>query len=232
LLILKGMIGGLFNAGFLAALLLVPAGWVSGGTWRWPRALVFLATYFVLVEAGVMVLAIAAPASLKARLRGPVSRKQPVADRIVTAILMLSFIAWIIFIPIDVFHLKLLPTPPFVVSLCGGVLFLAGYAIIMTAIYQNSFAIPVVEDQTERGQVLVDTGLYAHVRHPLYLGVLPFFAGLALWLESYAALIATSVVIGVLVARIFVEESTLRRTLPHYGEYMQKVRYRLIPFVW
>jgi protein-S-isoprenylcysteine O-methyltransferase Ste14 len=232
LLILRGMISGLFNAGFLAALLLVPAGLVSGGTWRWPRAHVFLAAYCVILEAGTIVLAIAAPASLKARLRGPVSRKQPAADRIVTAILMLSLLAWIIFIPIDVFNLKLLPAPPFAVSLCGGILFLVGFAIILTAIYQNSFAVPFVEDQTERGQVLVDTGLYAHVRHPLYLGALPFFAGLALWLESYAALIATSVLIGLLVARIFVEENTLRRTLPHYGKYTQKVRYRLIPFVW
>jgi protein-S-isoprenylcysteine O-methyltransferase Ste14 len=179
-----------------------------------------------------MVLAVASPASLEARLRGPVSRKQPVADRIVTAILMLSMIAWIIFIPIDVFDLKLLPAPPFVASLCGGVLFLVGFAIILTAIYQNSFAVPFVEDQTERGQVLVDTGLYARVRHSLYLGALPFFAGLALWLESYAALIATPVLIGGFVARIFVEENTLRRTLPHYAEYTQKVRHRLIPFVW
>jgi protein-S-isoprenylcysteine O-methyltransferase Ste14 len=232
LLILKGMIGGLFSTGFFAALLLAPAGLVSGGTWRWPRALVFLAVYCVILEASVIVLALAAPASLEARLRRPVSRKQPVADRIVTAIFMLSLFAWIIFIPIDVFNLKLLPAPPFVVSLCGGVLFLVGFAIIMTAIYQNSFAVPFVEDQTERGQVVVDTGLYASVRHPLYLGVLPFFAGLALWLESYAALIATPVLIGVLVARIFVEENTLRRTLPHYAEYTKKVRYRLIPFVW
>lgn len=96
-------------------------------------------------------------------------------------------------------------------------MFLVGFAIILTAIYQNSFAVPFVEDQTERGQVLVDTGLCAHVRHPLYLGALPFFAGLALWLESYAALIATSVLIGLLVARIVVEENTLRRTLPHYA---------------
>lgn len=154
------------------------------------------------------------------------------ADRMVTAILMLSMFAWIIFIPIDVFNLKLLPAPPFVLSLCGGVLFFVGFAIIMTAIYQNSFAVPFVEDQTERGQVLADTGLYAQARHPLYLGVLPFFAGLALWLESYAALIATTILIGGLVARIFVEENTLRRTLPHYAGCTQKVRHRLIPFVW
>ena len=98
-MILRGMIAGLSNAGFFAALLLVPAGLVSGGAWRWPRALVFLAAYCVILEAAVIVLAVAVPASPEARLRGPVSRKQPVADRIVTAILMLSMIAWIIFIP-------------------------------------------------------------------------------------------------------------------------------------
>lgn len=232
MLILKGMIGGLLNAALFAAFLLVPAGLVAGGTWYWPRALVFLSVYCVILEAGIVVLAVMAPASIEARFRLPVSKKQPVADRIVTAIFMLSFFAWVALIPIDVFNLRLLPTPPFAVSVGGGALFLFGFAIVMTAIYQNSFAVPFVEDQTERGQVLVDTGLYARVRHPLYLGALPLFAGLALWLESYAALIATPVLIGVLVARIVVEEKTLRRTLPGYAEYMEKVQYRLIPFVW
>jgi len=231
-LVLKGLLGGLLNAASFAVFLLVPAGLVAGGTWYWPRALWFLAVYCFIVEAGIVFLAVLAPASLEARLRRPTSGKQPVADRIVTATLILSFFAWVAFIPIDVFHWKLLPAPLFALSACGAVLFLLGFVITMTAVYQNSFAVPFVEDQTARGQVLVDTGLYARVRHPLYLGMLPFFAGLALWLESYAALIATSVLTAVLVARIFVEEKILRQTLPGYPEYMQRVRYRLIPFVW
>ncbi len=232
MLITKGLIGGLFQLALFGAFLLVPAGLVHGGTCYWPRALLFLGVYGFILEATIVVLAVVAPASLEARFKAPFSKKQPVADRIVTAFLILSFLAWFASIPIEVFYLKLLPTPQFAVSVCGGVLSLVGFAIVSATIYQNAFAIPIVEDQTERGQVLIDTGPYAYLRHPMYFGVLPFLAGIALWLESYASLIATSVILVILIARIVVEEKVLRKTLPGYTEYMEKVRYRLVPFVW
>ena len=128
--------------------------------------------------------------------------------------------------------MRLLPPPQFAVSIFGAVLFLAGFAIIIAAIYENSFAIPVVEDQAEHGQMLVDTGPYARVRHPLYIGLLLWLGGIALWLESYSSVIALTVILVVLIARIIVEEKTLRTTLPGYPEYIEKVRYRLVPFVW
>lgn len=232
MLILKGLIGGLFQLALFGAFLILPAGLVPGGTWYWPRALMFLGVYGFILEAAIVVLAVVAPASLEARLKAPVSKTQPVADRIVTAFMMLLILAWFVSIPIDVFYLKLLPPPKVPVLVCGVVLSLAGFAIAMATIYENSFAIPIVEDQSERGQVLVDTGPYARVRHPLYVGLLLFFAGIALWLESYASLIALPVILISLIARIVVEEKTLRKTLPGYIEYMAKVRYRLIPYVW
>ncbi len=232
MLIAKGLIRGLFQLAVFGILLLVPAAFVPGGTWYWPRALVFLGVYGVILAASIVVLAVMAPASLEARLKAPGSKKQPVADRIVTAILVLTAVGWFASIPVDVFYLKLLPKPQFVVSVFGGALFLLGFVIVLAAIYQNSFAVPIVEDQTERGQTLVDTGLYGVVRHPLYLGLLPFFSGIALWLESYASLIAVSALLIVLIARIIVEEKVLSKTLPGYAEYMEQVQDRLVPFVW
>jgi protein-S-isoprenylcysteine O-methyltransferase Ste14 len=70
------------------------------------------------------------------------------------------------------------------------------------------------------------------VRHPFYVGLLLFLIGLALWLESYASVLAVSVVFAALVARIHAEEKTLQETLPGYPEYMSKVRYRLVPGIW
>lgn len=232
MLIVKGLIGGLFQLALFGAFLIVPAGLVPGGTWCWPRALIFLGVYGFILEATIFTFAVVAPANLEARLKAPASKKQPKADRIVTTILMLTGLIWFVSIPVDVFYLKLLPTPQFVMSMFGGALILLGFVIIIAAIYQNSFAVPVVEDQTDRGQTLVDTGLYAVVRHPLYVGLLPFFAGLALWLGSYAGLISVSSWLIVLIARIVVEEKTLRNTLPGYTEYIKRVRYRLVPFVW
>jgi len=227
MLLIKGLLGALFQIALFAVLLFLPA-----GTWNWPRAILFLMVYGLLMLVSTVVLARLAPASLEARLTAPIDKSQPVADRVVTSCLFLSLIAWFVLIPIDVFHLQLLPPPHFTVSAFGAVMFLAGFGIIITALFQNAFAVPIVRDQTERGQVLIDTGLYARVRHPMYFGFLLFLMGVALWLESYAGLIALPFVFVFVIARIFVEEKSLQATLPGYVEYMARVRYRLISYIW
>ena len=232
MLILRGLIGGLFQVGLFGSLLVVPAGLVPGGTWYWPRALLFLGVYGCVLVISIVALAIKAPASLEARLKPLASKKQPFTDRLVTLGLGLWGVGWFVSIPIDVFFWKLLPTPGFAASGFGAVLTAAGFAIIMAAIYENSFAAPIVEDQTDVGQVLIDTGPYARVRHPLYLGFLPFVAGISLWLESYTSLIVGFGSLVWIIGRIVVEERMLRHTLPGYSEYVEKVPYRLVPFVW
>ena len=232
MLILRGLIGGLFQVGLFGSLLVVPAGLVPGGTWYWPRALLFLGVYGCVLVISIVALAIKAPASLEARLKPLASKKQPFTDRLVTLGLGLWVVGWFVSIPIDVFFWKLLPTPGFAASGFGVVLTAAGFAIIMAAIYENSFAAPIVEDQTDVGQVLIDTGPYARVRHPLYLGFLPFVAGISLWLESYTSLIVGFGSLVWIIGRIVVEERMLRHTLPGYSEYVEKVPYRLVPFVW
>jgi protein-S-isoprenylcysteine O-methyltransferase Ste14 len=227
MLVLRGLIGGLFQVALITALLLVPA-----GTWHWPRAIYFLVVYGLVNSVSIVALARLAPASLEARLMAPSAKSQPMADRVVTAFIIVSLFAWLAFIPIDVFRLRLLPLPPLEVSVLGVVLSLAGYVVIWTTLFQNAFAAPIVKDQSERGQVLIDTGLYGRVRHPFYLGFLLFLMGLALWLESYAGVLALLLPFVFLVARIMVEERTLRVTLPGYADYTRRVRYRLVPFVW
>jgi len=70
------------------------------------------------------------------------------------------------------------------------------------------------------------------VRHPIYAGTVLLLIGMPLWLESYAAALLASVPIGTLVLRILVEEQFLRRELKGYDIYTERVRYRLIPFLW
>lgn len=226
-LMLRGLLGGLLQVALFAVLLFVPA-----GTWCWPRAIEFLASYALLSCVVIIVLARIAPASLEARLQPPFAKSQPLADRIVSAFLFFALFAWFALIPVDVFHLRFLPPPSPMVSLLGAVVFFIGYGIDTVSLYQNEFAAPIVKDQSERGHVLIDTGLYAYVRHPFYLGSLLFLIGIALWLGSYASVLGLALVLAPLVARILVEEQTLRETLPGYVEYMARVRYRLIPFVW
>ena len=101
---------------------------------------------------------------------------------------------------------------------------------MLKAMRDNEFGAPVIKH--EREQRVVDTGSYAVVRHPMYAGFIPYIVGSGLWLESYAGVLVGLLLIGLIVARIFLEESFLRRELPGYDAYMQKVRYRLIPYVW
>lgn len=227
MLVIRGIVRSLAQTGLFAAVLLIPA-----GTWHWPRAVQFLVVFGLISLISIVALARLAPASLEARVQRGTAKYQPAADRIVTLFLALFHLAWFVFIPIDVFRFRLLPPPAFWVSIFGAVLCLTGYGIMLAALWQNAFAAPIVGDQSERDQVVIDTGLYGRIRHPMYLGHLLFLLGLPLWLQSSASVLVLPLIFAPVVARIFVEERTLRETLPGYVEYISKVPYRLVPIVW
>ena len=90
----------------------------------------------------------------------------------------------------------------------------------------------MVKLQEDRQHAVVDTGVYAVVRHPMYAGCAPLLIGMSLWLESYPAALLSLIPSGFLALRILFEEKFLTQKLPGYAAYTQKVRYRLIPFVW
>ena len=225
--LIKGMIGAILQIAFFGALLLIPA-----GTWQWTEANQFLYCYGFLTLVSTVFLAIKAPRSLEARMEMPMNESQPLSDRIATTFLLVFLVGWFVFIPIDIFHLKLLAPPQYSISILGGAASLLGYGIMLTALYQNEFATPVVRDQSDRGHELRDTGLYGLVRHPFYTGFILFCLGMALWLQSYAALIAGLLPITALIGRIYAEEKILQETLPGYREYMSRTSYRIIPFIW
>jgi len=227
MLVIKGVIGSLFQTAIIGALILLPA-W----TWQWTEANQFLICYAILSVFSAVFLALKAPASLEARMEMPMNETQPLSDRIATRFLLLFLMGWFVFIPIDVFYLKLLAPPQQMIQILGGILTLFAYFIMLLALYQNEFATPVVRDQSERGHELRDTGLYRLVRHPFYTGFILFCIGIALWLQSYAALIAGLLPLTALIGRIYAEEKILQETLPGYREYISRTRNRIIPFIY
>jgi protein-S-isoprenylcysteine O-methyltransferase Ste14 len=112
------------------------------------------------------------------------------------------------------------------------VLYVAGWWIMTLAMKVNPFAVTVVRLQEERHQRVIDAGIYAIVRHPMYAGFVPMAIGPALWLESYGAVVLAIIPFAVLALRSVFEEQFLKRKLKGYEAYTEKVRYRLIPFVW
>jgi protein-S-isoprenylcysteine O-methyltransferase Ste14 len=218
-----------------AFLLLVPAGLVPGGTWLWFRGLTFVGVFAAMSIAGNVMLAIWRPAHFRVRQQSVVAapgKRQPLIDAIGSAGLIAFAMGWLTFIALDVFRLHLLPTPSLWVAAVGALAAMLGAALTPLAVWENRFATPNVQDQTNQGQVIVETGVYRLVRHPIYLGNLLISGGAPLWLGSYAgALIGVGVVLVMTVGRIMVEERDLRARLPAYKDYASRVRARLIPFV-
>lgn len=232
--ILDGLRSTLATIALMAGFLLVPPAFVAGLGPAWPPALVLLAGLAAVILVARLAMALRRPKSLDARRQAPIARergKQPLVDAIGLVVYIAYIAAWFAFIPFDVARLHLLPAPPAWASGVGLAAALAGAVIGQLAVWQNAFATPAIQDQSDRGQTVVDHGLYGAVRHPLYAGNLLLFAGAALWLGSLAALAATLVMLAATLARIVIEERYLTETLPGYADYARRVRARLIPFV-
>jgi protein-S-isoprenylcysteine O-methyltransferase Ste14 len=119
---------------------------------------------------------------------------------------------------------------PVAAVLAADALVFLGYVLVFLVFRENTYASRVVE--VEREQKVISTGPYALVRHPMYLGTSIMFLATPIALGSYWALPVFLTLPCVLVCRIQNEEEVLLRELTGYQEYTQKVRYRLIPFIW
>jgi protein-S-isoprenylcysteine O-methyltransferase Ste14 len=219
--------GVLLNVGIFGGLLSVPA-----GTLDWWRAWVFLGVVFGGAVASTVSVFRVNKDLLAERFKPPVQQGQPLADKIVVVLLIAGFVSVIVCIPLDVCRWHLMATPGILVSSLGLVLFVVGWWIMTLALRENAFAAPVVKHQADRQHTVIESGVYGVVRHPMYAGAVLLLVGMPLWLESYAAALLASIPIGTLVVRILVEELFLRRALAGYNAYTERVRYRLIPFVW
>lgn len=116
------------------------------------------------------------------------------------------------------------------VSIAAGVVLFLCYMLVFRTMQVNSFLSRVVE--VADSQKVVDTDVYGIVRHPMYVGMTILYIVSPIVLGSWWAVIPALVIIPVIVFRILDEEKALEQELPGYVEYKQKVKYRLIPFVW
>ena len=222
------VIAGVFsNVAFYALLLFVPA-----GTLHWWRAWVFLAVTLAVIAVAVFSILPDSADLFCQRAKGVIQKGQLLWDRVLVILLVVSYVGQIVFIPLDVFRFHLVAKPGGLVSFLGLAVYVAGWWIMTLAMKVNPFAVPVVRLQEERHQRVIDSGVYAVVRHPMYAGFVPMVVGPALWLESYVAALLAIIPIAVVAVRSVFEERFLKRELKGYDAYTEKVRYRLIPFIW
>jgi len=223
----KVIAGVAFNVALYAVLLFVPA-----GTLHWWRAWVFLAITVAVMAVAIFSILPDNADLFSQRAKGIIQKGQPVWDRVLVILLVVSYLGQIVLIPLDVFQFHLATKPGVLVSFLGLALYVAGWWIMTLAMKVNPYAVPVVRLQEERHQRVIDEGVYAVVRHPMYSGFVPMAVGPALWLGSYVAALLAIVPIAVLAVRSVFEERFLKGQLKGYETYTEKVRYRLIPFVW
>ena len=119
---------------------------------------------------------------------------------------------------------------PFTVTIISTLVFILGYILYGFVLVQNTYlsrTIEVVEDQK-----VIDSGLYGLVRHPMYFATLLLFLSIPLILGSLYAFFVFLLYIPIIVVRLLNEEKVLEKELNGYADYMKKVKYRLIPFIW
>ncbi len=119
---------------------------------------------------------------------------------------------------------------PAVVVIIASVLFVCGYLLFAEVMRENAYLSRTVEVQ--KNQKVVSSGLYGLVRHPMYAATLLLFTMMPIILGSWVALAFMVPLPFILAKRIHNEEKILKARLDGYGEYMEKVKYRMIPFVW
>jgi protein-S-isoprenylcysteine O-methyltransferase Ste14 len=198
------------------------------GTVHYWQAWTFLAVFALTTWIPSVYLMRTKPAALQRRMRaGPLAETRKV-QKIIIWVVFFSFAAMIVFSAFD--HRFGWSSVPATVPVVGDVLVAVGLGVAMLVVIQNSYAAANVT--VEAGQILVSTGLYGLVRHPMYTGNAIMMIGIPLALGSYWGLVFVVPGLIVLVARIRDEEELLRHELPGYREYTRQVRYRLMPYVW
>ena len=212
-----------FGSGFFIALIFLTA-----GTWDYWQGWLFLAVFAASTAGFTLYLAIFDKPLLERRLRAGPWHEQRRSQQVIVSLVYVAFFAFLI-LPILDYRYGLSRVSPRV-SVIGNAIIVLSFLAIFRVVRVNSWAASNV--RVEAGQQVIDTGPYAHVRHPMYASAIWLFVGIPLALGSWWTLALLVPLIPVLMWRLLDEEKLLARELPGYAEYMRRVRYRLIPHVW
>jgi protein-S-isoprenylcysteine O-methyltransferase Ste14 len=212
--------------GLMGAIIFVAAGTTDyAGGWLYLGEMVAISVVFGLHMMQVD------PGLLNERLKPPIQKDQPLADKLVLIPVLLLIFGGMGFMAADAarWHWSMMP-PSVQWAGCG--LLLATILFMYWTMRTNSFAAPVVKIQRDRGQAVITTGPYALVRHPLYFGALFYIAATSLVLGSWWGLAAVPILALLFGIRIGIEEKVLRMGLEGYDDYARRVRWRLVPLIW
>lgn len=216
--------------GWLLVLLVVMGAvlFVSAWTFNYWQAWVFLSVFGLSSLAVTVYLMKNDPKLLERRMHGGPTAEKELSQKIIMSAASIGFAA-ILIVPALDHRWHWSAVPPYAV-IAGNILIVLGWTIILFVFRENTFTSATIEVVAD--QRIVSTGPYAVVRHPMYSGSLLYFLGIPIALGSWWGLLVGILMMPVFVLRLFDEEKLLARNLLGYSEYMVRVKYRLVPFVW
>ena len=198
---------------------------LPAGTLCYLYGWILMGVLFIPMFLAGIVMMIKNPQLLAKRLSAKEKQKE---QSVVVKLSGLMFVAGFVLAGLGVrFNWYILPMG---VVIGGSVLFLASYILYAEVLRENTYLSRTI--QVQENQKVIDTGLYGIVRHPMYSATLLLFLSIPLVLGSLYALAVFLLYPFIIAKRIKNEEKLLEAELKGYSEYKQKVKYRLIPFIW
>ena len=219
-LLAQGLLKMLSGMLIVGLVLFLPA-----GSWNYFNGWLFCGLLFLPMLVLGALLLWKAPALLEKRLN---TKEQEKTQMAVVAVSSLLFLAAFVAAGLD-FRFGWTHVPIWLVCLAA-VLQLAAYGLYAEVMRENAWLSRTVEVQ--ENQKVIDTGLYGIIRHPMYTATILLFLAMPLVLGSWVSFAIMLLSPVVIVFRIRNEEQVLEAGLAGYREYKQRVRYRLLPFIW
>ncbi|MBR3785908.1 MAG: isoprenylcysteine carboxylmethyltransferase family protein [Firmicutes bacterium] len=211
-----------FTAGIILVGLLV---FLPAGTWQYWQGWMFMGILFIPMFCAGLVMMAKNPALLRSRLNAKEKQKD---QDLVIKLSGLMFLAGFVVAGLSVrFGWYMLPKSA---SIAAAVVFLIAYALYAEVLRENTYLSRTIEVQ--ENQTVVDTGLYGIVRHPMYSVTVLLFLMMPLVLGSVFSFVIFLTYPLIIAQRIKGEETFLEKELSGYKEYKEKVKYRMIPFIW
>ena len=204
----------------VGALIFLPA-----GTLAFPKGWLLMGLLFIPMLIAGFVMLFKAPKLLAKRLD---AKEKQGDQKLVVAMSGLMFVAGFVVAGLD--YRYSWSRMPMAVTVASSVLFLVAYGLYAEVLRENAYlsrTVKVVE-----GQTVISTGLYGIIRHPMYAATILLFIMMPLVLGSWYAAIIFLAYPVLIVIRLSGEEKLLLKELPGYGQYREKVKYRIIPFIW
>jgi protein-S-isoprenylcysteine O-methyltransferase Ste14 len=219
----RAIIQGIWGTILFIALIFWPA-----GTFRYWQGWLFLAAFSASTIGFTIYLALYDKPLLERRMAAGPQYEKERSQKIIVSLIYIAFFALIVLPALD-HRYGWSPVSPGV-TIAGDVLIVLSFLFMFWVIKVNSYAASNI--RVEKGQTVIDSGPYAYVRHPMYAGAIWLFIAIPLALGAWWWTLLVIPCFPILVWRLLDEEKILRRDLRGYTEYTERVRYRLIPYLW